>query len=136
MKDNFDMVQDIRSLINVPAITSLIDGKIYPNIRPDNSQKADLVVNGLGVTNTQQQIGSGNINGYVPKINQGGILVADQARLKTLGKAIVDLVDGVYKDSFRVYVEDTPEIVRDTDGSYFVNIGFKYYSIQEEFKTI
>lgn len=135
MKDVFDMVTDVRSLINIPSITSTINGKIYPNLRPDGRASfADLVVNGLGITNTQQQIGSGNVNGYVPAITVDGAKVPDQARLNALGKAIAALIDNVYKDDFRVFVDGGPEPMRDTDGSYFVNVPYKYYSIQNNYQ--
>lgn len=135
MKDVFDMVTDVRSLVNVSAITSLINGKVFPSIRPDGrSLIADVVVNGLSITNTQQQIGSGNVNGYVPKIEVDGAKVPDQAKLSQLGKAIASAIDGKYMESFRVFVDGGAEPMRDTDGSYFVNVPFKYYSIQEDYQ--
>ena len=132
MKDLFDMITDVRSLINVPAFTSLIDGKVYPSIRPDNSTKVDSVVNGLSLTQTQQQIGSGNINIYVPKINSGGALVVDQSRMSTLSKIVANLIKAVYMPTFRVFLDSQAEMIRDTDGSYYVTVRFKYYSFQDE----
>lgn len=137
MKDVFDMVTDVRSLVNVPSITGQINGRVFPNMRPDGrSEFADLVVNGISITNTQQQIGSGNVNGYVPAILVDGEKVADQAKLSAIGKSITGLIDGQYRDSFRVFAEDGSELMQDTDGSYFVNVPFKYYSIQENYKHI
>lgn len=130
MKDVFDMLTDVRSLLNVPALTSLIDGKVYSSIRPDGSTKADVVINGLGLTQTQDQIGSGNINIYVPKITSGTTQVPDQARMSALGKIVAGLIKAVYKPSFRVFLDGQPEPIKDTDGSYYVNVRFKYYSMQ------
>jgi len=132
MKDVFDMVTDVRSLLNVSAITSLIDGGIYPSIRPDGSVKTDIVINGLGITNSQDQVGAGNINIYVPKIKVGGVMVADQARMSALGKSVSASIDAVYKPKFRLFLDGPAEPVRDTDGSYYVNIRYKYYSLQDE----
>lgn len=136
MKDVFDMVTDVRSLINIPAITNLIDGKVYPSIRPDGSVKSDIVVNGLNITNTQDQIGSGNINVFVPKISSGGVLVNDQARIMSICKAISSYVNDQYRASFRLKVMGASSLERDTDGSYFGNIRYKYYSLQSDFKQI
>jgi hypothetical protein len=135
MKDVFDMVTDVRSLVNVSAITSLINGKVFPSIRPDGrSAIADIVVNGLSITNTQQQIGSGNVNGYVPKVEVDGVMVPDQTKLSELGKAIATNIDNAYRNTFRVFVDGGAEPMRDTDGSYFVNVPFKYYSIQDNYQ--
>ncbi len=132
MKDVFDMVSDVRALLNVPVLTTLIDGKVYNSIRPDGSTKVDVVVNGLGLTQTQDQIGSGNINIYVPKITSGGVAVPDQARMSSLGKVVSGLIKCVYASSFRVFLDGQAEPMKDTDGSYYVNVRFKYYSIQSE----
>lgn len=132
MKDVFDMVTDVRSLLNVPALTGQIDGKVYPSIRPDGSAKCDVVVNGLGLTQTQDQIGSGNINIHVPKIKSSGVEVPDQARMSALGKIAAGLIKAVYKASFRVFLDSQPVPVKDSDGSYYVNIRYKYYSLQDE----
>ncbi|SMC53243.1 hypothetical protein [Pedobacter nyackensis] len=135
MKDVFDMVTDVRSLVNVPVLTSTINGKVYPNLRPDGrTDFADLVVNGLSITNTQQQIGSGNVNGYVPTITKDGVRVPDQARLSAMGKSIITLIDNQYHDTFRVFVDGGAVPMRDTDGSYFVNVPFKYHSIQDNYQ--
>jgi hypothetical protein len=44
MKDCFDAVIDVRSLLNVPALTGAISGAIWPFIRPNNSNKVDVVI--------------------------------------------------------------------------------------------
>lgn len=137
MKDVIDMVTDVRALINVPTITSLIDGKVHPNFRPDGSEKADIVVNGIDVLNTQDQVGGGNINVYVPKIKDvNGVMVPDQTRLNLLLKKASALVDNQFRPTFRVKVDGPAKIKRDTDGSYYGNIRYKYYSLQSDFKQI
>jgi hypothetical protein len=133
MKDVFDMVSDIRSLVNVPELTSLIDGKVYSSIRPDGSKMVDVVVNGLHITQTYDQIGSGNINIYVPKKDFGdGRMETDQARMSSLGKIVSGLIKCVYASTFRVFLDEQAKPVKDADGNYYVNIRYKYYSIQNE----
>lgn len=131
MKDGIDMVLDVRGLIDVPSFTSLIDGEVYGNIRPDNSIKADVVVTALGVNDDPDQDGAGNIRLYVPKIKQSGIMVTDQTRLRELGKVIVGLVDNQFKPTFRVWIDERPKFNRDADGSYHLHMGYQYHSIRE-----
>ncbi|MNY50402.1 hypothetical protein D3C86_1859030 [compost metagenome] len=70
----------------------------------------------------------------MPKIEQSGAMVPDQKRLSDLGKEISKLINNVYNDSFRVFVDGGAEPIRDTDGNYFVNVPYKYYSIQDNYQ--
>jgi hypothetical protein len=133
MKDCFDVTTDVRALLNVSPIISLlgVDGKIFQTERPSGrAAMTDLVINCLGVTNTALQKGSGNINAYVPAIISGTSKLADQVKLRALTKAIIPLVDAQFKDTFQTWLDDSPTIMQDTDGSYFVNIPFEYQSVQ------
>ncbi|RZJ90975.1 MAG: hypothetical protein EOO20_06595 [Chryseobacterium sp.] len=141
MKDGFDVVTDVRGLINTPAIQGLLGGgKIEPSVKSTASTVKGIVVNSISISNTADQIGFGNVNCYAPAIsstvNGKTVLLPDQQALSTLAKAIMPLIDGVYSASFRVWVEDMAVILQDTDGSYFANIRFRYQSIQENFKNI
>jgi beta-galactosidase/beta-glucuronidase len=141
MKDAFDIIKDIRSLINVQAVTSLLTGAIWSDFRPDNRQlKSDIVVNSLGITNTQMQVGFANVNVYVPKSQQtiDGVsqLYPDQAKMLQMGKLLVPLLETQWRDTFHTEVEDPGTTVKDTDGSYFISIRVKYYSVQDNYKNI
>lgn len=141
MKDGFDLVTDLRSLVNVPEITGLIDGKIYNSFRPNNSNKTDIVVNSITISNTQDQIGYGNINIYVPALSApdgigGQQQVPDMAKMNSLCKSVTPLVETQFRNTFRTEVEDAGNIYQDTDGSWFVNIRIKYYSIQNNYQNI
>jgi len=133
MKDSFDMTMDVRNMLSLPAITALlgVDGKIYQTERPSGRATfTDIVINALGITNTTLQNGSGNINCYVPMITSGGVKLVDQTKMMTLSRAVIALVDEQYKATFQTWIEDSQTIMQDTDGSYFVNIPFKYQSVQ------
>ena len=141
MKDGFDVVTDVRGLINVPSIqTMLSGGKVEPSVKSTPSTVKGIVVNSLSITNTADQIGFGNVNCYAPAIISNvlgnNVSSPDQQTLSNLAKAIASLIDGVYSASFRVWVEEGAVILKDTDGSYFANIRFRYQSIQENFKNI
>lgn len=141
MKDAFDVMTDIRGLVNVPAITGLINGGIWPNTRPNNSNKIDLVINCNSISNTATQIGYGNVNIYVPTLstpngNGGQQQTPDYAKMKQITSAITPLIDTQFKYSFQVEVEDSGNVFQDTDGSWFANIGFKYYSYNKNYNNI
>jgi len=139
MKDGFDVTIDVRNLLNVPAITTMLgaEGKIYQNERPSGRTAiTDIVINVLGINNYEIQKGSGNINGYVPSITVGTQKMADQAKLMTLCRAIVPLIDSQYKTTFQTWIDDSPTILQDTDGTWFVNIPFEYQSIQNNYQNI
>jgi hypothetical protein len=140
MKDGFDVVTDVRSLINVPAVLSLITGKVYPGVRPSSSIKSDIVVRTNGGTNTQDQAFYVYINCYYPNetptIDGKLQSLPDYAKLSTLAKAITPLVEEVYKSTFRCWIEETPILMQDTDGAYFISIRLRYQSIQSNYNNI
>jgi hypothetical protein len=135
MKDAMDMVIDVRGLINPEEVTSMVD-KIHSNVAPDGATGTYIVVNSINITNTQDQIGSGNINIHVPSIGAAGKTGPDQAKLYSIGKVVTEFVSSQYRDTFRTIVTDGAKIFRDADGTYFLNIRYKYYSLQGDFKDI
>ncbi|NII81747.1 MULTISPECIES: hypothetical protein [unclassified Pedobacter] len=141
-KDVFDMVTDVRKLINIPAIVTLLGAgaKVEPSIKSTEPSVKGIVVNGISISNTSDQIGFGNVNCYAPAIistaNGKAVSLPDQATLSNLAKAVKPLIDGVFKPTFRVWVESLPTIIQDTDGSYFANMTFRYQSIQNNYNNI
>lgn len=139
MKDGFDLVTDVISLINVPAVLSLIDGQIWPFEKTGDTEHTEIVVNSIGVTNTELQIGDGNVNVYAPykvtNIYGKDWLLPDHVKLDTLAKVIVPLIDTQFKDTFNTEVVTT-EMIQDTNGIWFLNIKIKYYSIQNNYQNI
>lgn len=140
MKDAFDVMTDVRSLINVPAFSSLITGGIWPNNRPNNSTKIDVVVGVASVSNTQIQRAYGNVNIYVPTISTpdgkgGQQQTPDYAKMNALCKAAIPLLDVQYKQTFELEVDQAGSIFQDTDGSWFINIPYNYRSYNKEFNN-
>lgn len=139
MKDAFDVILDVRTLLDKQVIAKAY-GKpvdVWNNERPSGrAELSDIVINCLGISNSAIQKGSGNINCYVPSIQSGGQKMADQLGLMALSRVIIPLVDVQYRASFITWLEDAPNILQDTDGSYFVNIPFEYQSIQDNYKNI
>lgn len=136
MKNGLDLINDIRSLLNVSAVTSEISGKIWPNERPDNRlDKADIVVNSLAISNNQLQRGIGNVNIYVPTISTvidgKPQQTPDYSKLNRLIGIVLPLLDDIWKETFHTEVEEPGTLLKDTDGSFFYNIKVKYYHLRE-----
>ncbi|MCY1551217.1 hypothetical protein D9M68_875310 [compost metagenome] len=141
MKNALDMITDVRGLLNVSSITSQINGGIWPGDRPAGSDKIDLVVNAITITNSQIQTGSGNVNIYAPlliqTINGKQSKLPDYVKLSSLVKLVQDAIDERYEKTFRVEVDEgSGKIYEDTDGSYFANVKFYYQSYNKNYKNI
>lgn len=141
MKDGFDVVTDVRNLINIQTVQQMLNGgKVEPSIKSTASSIKGIVVNSITISNDQDQVGFGNVNCYAPplesNVNSNTLPLPDQATLSTLAKTVTALIDGVYTPSFRVWVDNGAQILKDTDGSYFANIRFRYQSIQSNYKRI
>lgn len=143
MKDSFDMVTDVRSLVNVPAITALLEGgKIYPDARPTGrSGKIDIVINSLGVNNLPFQKGTPNINVYAPNVkttqDDGSVQYApNYVKLNAIVKAIIQLVEAQYRDSFNTQVTDPGTLLKDADGNWFVSMQLGYESYNKQYNNI
>ncbi|MBB6109713.1 hypothetical protein SAMN05421821_105131 [Mucilaginibacter lappiensis] len=142
MKNGFDMINDVRSLINVPAVLSLIDGKIYPGTRPiGRTNKVDIVVNALGVNNNQLQKGTANINIYAPGIrttqeDNSVQYLPDYAKLNAIVKVVTPLVESQFRATFNTKVTDPGTPLQDADGNWLVSMQLSYQSIQTNYKNI
>lgn len=140
MKSALDLVDDIVKLIEVPAITSQINGKVWAEERWDDSSKADIVVNSTGIVNLAMQVGFANINIYVPSESQTwegkAKFYPNRKEMKRLVALISPLVETQWKETFHCEIEEAGNIIQDTDGSWFINIRVKYWSLQEKYKNI
>lgn len=145
MKDGFDMVTDVWALINIPSVTSLLGagGVVWRDVKPANrgANYCDIVVNSLGVTNSQMQRGIANVNIFVPTIARqqpdgSKQPMPDREKLNAITKAVQPLLDTRWMPTFHTEIEDTGDPVQDTDGSWYVNIELNYYSIQTNYQNI
>ncbi|WP_183560686.1 hypothetical protein [Mucilaginibacter sp. SP1R1] len=142
MKNGFDMVTDVRSLINVPAVLDLIDGEIYPDARPTGRQfMTDIVVNSLGVNNAVFQKGTPNINIYAPNMittqPDGSVQqLPNYVRLSEIVKAITTCVETQYRETFNTEITDPGTLLQDADGNWFASMQLAYQSIQSNYQNI
>lgn len=135
MKDAIDVIIDIRSLINVPEVTSLINGGIFQTERPSKrTGLSDIIINCSSVTNNQDQTARVNVAVYWPNLSSD---LADQVNLTRVGKVVASYLDSRWMEEFRTEIEkDGGVIVKDADGSNFYNIRCVYRSIQDNYKNI
>lgn len=138
MKDAIDVTLDVRNLINVPAITSLLTGTIWQTEKPTGRQTiSDIVVNCSSVTNDQLQVARVNVAVYWPNFTTGvNAGLADQSNIRRVGKIVSGYLDTQWKDQFNTEVEDGGVIIKDTDGSNFYNIRVVYRALQTNYQNI
>jgi len=135
MKTGLGVAKDIRSLINLPVITTGLTGKIYQFKRPLNSKLVDIVIGIQGIDNEQFQQGTVNVNVHVPNLISDSTM-PDLETLDRLSTLLMPLLDTQYRNDFYTIVASPSVIYQDTDGSHFANIKVDYYSIQEDYKNI
>ena len=92
-----------------------ISGKIYKDKRPTESQKEDIVINSLTMTNEFLQKGVFNVNCYVPMLsikNTNGIIQKQKnaKRLKEITNAVYSALDEVWNDDYLLEVTNHQEL--------------------------
>ncbi|WPU91794.1 hypothetical protein SNE25_20975 [Mucilaginibacter sabulilitoris] len=142
MKNSFDMVTDVRSLINVAAVTTLLEGgNIYPDARPTGrAGKIDIVVNALGINNLPFQKGTPNINVYAPNVKttqpDGSVqYLPNYVKLNVITKAIIPLVEAQYRETFNTQITDPGTLLKDADGNWFVSMQLGYESYNKYYNN-
>lgn len=140
MKGEFDVAQDVRSLINIEAVTSLITGKIYPFVRPDNSTKTDIVIRPINCNNRQIQEADVNIKIHAASVTAPGATQVDYfpdyTDLITIVNIILPLVNDQYRDGFDTEIDFTDGPIEDRDGSFFYLIRVIYRHFQNNYNNI
>ena len=106
MKDLFDVHEDIISLIDVPAVTSLLTGKIFSIYRPSGrNHLSDIVVKTLFGTWEQIQHSIVIINIHTPEIMSNGTMVGDQIKLQKIADAMAPLLNDQNRSTFWTELE-------------------------------
>ena len=140
MKDCFDAVADVRSLLELPELTDHISGKIWQFQRPANSDKIDIVIGLLVLSNEQFQDGVVNIRIHAPNISvtaNGQVSsMPDLSIFNKLEKIILPMVDTQYKHSFSTYVIEPGKVMQNTDGRWFMLIQINYNSYNTDYTNI
>jgi len=143
MKTGIDIVKDVKSLLDVPELTTQIDGKIWLFNRPQSSTKKDITISLLTSNNEWQQNAVVNIRIHAqnPPLSFAGSKNIDNTMpdidsFEPLIKIVCSLTDTQWKSKFRTFVTNAGELFRQPDGNFVALVQLDYYSIQENFKNI
>lgn len=128
MKQTFDTDAILYGILEgTPEITSAISGGVYVSQRPMNSDKEDVVVNTIDLTqNDEPQIGTSNINIHVPdmpvKISGKQQKVADSDRMKAISALVLDAIRTANVPGLLMEVQFQTVIQEAETEQHYVNI--------------
>ena len=134
MRNTFDIVDIIYLVLSAnTSVTSSINGKVYKNQRPTNSDKQDIAIGSLPINAEQIQRTVVNVNIHVPnlRIKINGVQDNSQPDLVKLNE-VTTLVIGALKDKvFNDYWFDVQQqnlFASETTGEHYSNIRIDFYS--------
>lgn len=136
MKSSLEAVDLVYSSLVPGALKSAVSGDIYKQTRPINSNKEDVVINALPVTNQKIQRGLVNVNIHVPNLEvQTGEKIIDRTLPNTSRlKALAAIAIGILKEKWGANGDYLLEIESERifpDGSnHYSNIRVLFYSLQ------
>lgn len=131
-----DIVIEIRKLLNVPAITTLLEGgKVWQHNRPRNSEFTDIVISIPEYKGAAMIDGYVDINVHTPNLDEyypiaGGPedgTFPDLAKLKQVTDAILPLITNIVGFTLHSTIVGVP--IRDKDGNWFSNIRVEFSGI-------
>lgn len=127
MKQTFDTDTILYQVLTSPTITGAISGKVYKRQRPLNSDKVDVVVNTIDLTqNYAPQIGTSNVNIHVPDltVSISGVQqkVADEVKMKSVSTLVLDLIRSTIITGLSMTVEAQNIIQEAEINQHYVNI--------------
>ena len=114
------------------AVKSAINGGIYKTTRPLNSQKEDIVVNTIALTQDYYpQIGTSNVNIHVPdmSVQIGGVsqMMPNDAKMNTIAKLVLDVLRAANPVGVSITIEGQNTIEEVEIKQHFVNIRINWY---------
>lgn len=116
------------------ALTATLTGGIYTGDdgRPDNSQKEDVVVNTIDLTQESlPQLGASNVNIHVPDmtVSIGGIQQkkTNRARLKELSELVLGSLRTAKIEGLALVVTNQVTLSEPEINQHYVNIRINWY---------
>ena len=129
-KTVLDGKQWILELLLRAGINNVISGKIYKDKRPAGSQKEDIVINSLTMTNHFLQNGVFNVNCYVPMIEvkvNNGITQKQKNAKRLISDAVYSALSEVWEEEFNLEVVNHQEFEEDNFNYYNFRISLNAY---------
>lgn len=103
--------KDLFRIVKASRLAEMVSGQVYrKGMRPEGSDKEDIVVKFLAGTDGQIQNGILVLNIYVPDITPAGQtrLVEDSARVEELEEAAIDMVERCTSTEYLYELEQSP----------------------------
>lgn len=129
MKQTFDTNEILFALLkSSSAITSSINGGVYVDQRPLNSEKEDITINTIVLSqDSEPQLGTSNVNIHVPDktASIGGVQqkVTDNARLKTISGLVLEAIRAAKVQGLKMLVETQSNPLAESEiNQHYVNI--------------
>lgn len=127
MKTVIDLVDDIYLLLNVNSVTSLIDGEVYSDGRPDGSRKQDISINSLPVTGAQLQKAVINVNVHAPNLrltinDQPDNSQPNREKLKEVSDVVLPILKDAIINNMVTEVQSITMIKEEQLKEHYLNI--------------
>ncbi|MDP2234967.1 MAG: hypothetical protein Q8J88_00915 [Bacteroidales bacterium] len=126
MKTNFDAIDAIWKRLTAQQIATAISGEIYKLQRPFNSDKEDIVINALPITETIPQECVVNVNCYVPnlivKVKGQETKMPDTVRIKQISDLVLSKLENVAEATFHYFVTNQAVLANESGNEYYSNI--------------
>ncbi|WP_018675725.1 hypothetical protein [Riemerella columbina] len=126
-----DGKQWILELLLKAKVNEFVNGRIYKDNRPIDSNKEDIVINSLTMDNELLQNGVFNINCYVPKksITINGITQyhKDNRRLKEITDKVYQVINDVWEDDYNLDVETHQDFEEQNENYYNFRVQLNAY---------
>ena len=127
MYDIFDANELLFQALNVAEVKALINGAVYNGSRPLNSQKQDIVVN--TITITQQftpQTATSNINIYTQDLTGPGIPPQNVAKMKAISRKVVEIMQSKNYLGKSVYIVHQGILQDANNNEHYLNLRLQW----------
>lgn len=129
-KTTLDLDSALYKVLNIPAVTSVITGKVYSTNRPDDSVLEDVVINTITLGDGTIQLGVTNVNIYAldleQKLGSKSFYQANKGRLSAISKVIIPLLEEAYGDDYNMWIEWTTVIPEPEIQQHYLNIRVQF----------
>ena len=128
MKQTFDLDSIIYGVLkSSTSLVAEISGGIYPGQRPESSDKEDIVINSIDLSQQYApQIGTSNVNIHVAdklfKIGGKDMKIANRERLKTISGLVLSALRGAKITGLKFVVTNQNTIRESEISQHFVNL--------------
>jgi len=126
MRTGLDQTTILYKAINASPLKPAINGDIYRDERPSNSNKQDIVVNAITLEGSESVIqrGVGNVNIHLPNLANG---LPDHTKFKALSDIAVTTLKDYVNGDYNFWIDAAPQLVKDlSSGKYYLNIRIKF----------